>query len=113
MSAGGRSERILVVDDSEDTREVLSRTLGAQGYHVRTAANAAEALAALAGSWGWVLAMRGHAAHHEHLDPRVFLLQYTCLLIILGAATVMRLGRASTRDADAGVPVPVTPGDRA
>jgi hypothetical protein len=54
---------------------------------------AGASLLALAGSWGWVLVMRGHAAHHEHLDPRVFLLQYACLLIVLGAATVIRLGR--------------------
>ena len=37
-------ERILVVDDSPDAREVLSRTLGSEGYRVITAPGVAEAV---------------------------------------------------------------------
>lgn len=40
-------ERILVVDDSADTLEVLSRTLSARGYQVRTAPGVADAVAIL------------------------------------------------------------------
>jgi len=39
----GQKERILVVDDSPDAREVLSRNLIAEGYHVMTAPGVAEA----------------------------------------------------------------------
>ena len=42
-----KRERILVVDDSPDAREVLSRTLGAEGYDVRTAPGVAEAVRVL------------------------------------------------------------------
>jgi hypothetical protein len=65
---------------------------------------AVASILALGGSWGWVLVMRGHAAHHEHLDPRLFLLQYACLLVLLGAATAIRLGRPP-----GGMPAPQTP----
>jgi len=40
-------ERILVIDDSPETLEVISRTLGGRGYVVVTASNAAEAVALL------------------------------------------------------------------
>jgi two-component system, NtrC family, response regulator HydG len=43
----GAAARILVVDDSPDTLEVLGRTLGGHGYDIVSAANAAEALAVL------------------------------------------------------------------
>jgi two-component system, NtrC family, response regulator HydG len=43
----GATERILVVDDSPDTLEVLGRTLSGQGYDIISAANAAEAIAIL------------------------------------------------------------------
>jgi two-component system response regulator HydG len=42
------SARILVVDDSQDTREVLQRNLSALGYDVHTAPGAREALEVLA-----------------------------------------------------------------
>jgi DNA-binding NtrC family response regulator len=38
-----KKKRILVVDDSRDAREVLSRNLTAEGYHVMTAPGVAEA----------------------------------------------------------------------
>ena len=47
MSAAPRAERILVVDDSPDTLEVLARTLGGQGYSVITAKDAREAITLL------------------------------------------------------------------
>lgn len=40
-------ERLLVVDDSADTRELLQRNLTSQGYEVLTAADVAEALRTL------------------------------------------------------------------
>ncbi len=43
-------ERILVVDDSPDTLELIERHLAEQGYRVRTATRADEALAVLASS---------------------------------------------------------------
>jgi CheY-like chemotaxis protein len=39
--------RVLVVDDDEDLREVLTEILGARGYFVETACDGAEALARL------------------------------------------------------------------
>jgi two-component system response regulator HydG len=47
VSALHRMERILVVDDSPDTLEVLGRTLTGQGYTILTAGSAAEALTIL------------------------------------------------------------------
>jgi DNA-binding NtrC family response regulator len=47
MSASHLPERILVVDDSPETLEVVSRTLTGQGYAVVTAASAAEAVSLL------------------------------------------------------------------
>ena len=44
MAASPAKERLLVVDDALDTREVLQRNLGSQGYQVFTAANVAEAV---------------------------------------------------------------------
>ncbi|MBM3132698.1 MAG: response regulator [Chloroflexi bacterium] len=44
MSTEIRTKRILVVDDEEHIRKVLSRALMAQGYDVATAANGEEAL---------------------------------------------------------------------
>jgi CheY-like chemotaxis protein len=41
---------ILVVDDQEDLREILQAKLRAAGYHVVTAGNGREAIAALAGA---------------------------------------------------------------
>jgi DNA-binding NtrC family response regulator len=40
----GRKERILVIDDSADAREVLSRNLSAEGYSVITAPGVPEAI---------------------------------------------------------------------
>jgi two-component system, NtrC family, response regulator HydG len=48
MSGGERTWRILVVDDSAQTVEVITRTLTALGYQVRAASGAADALACLA-----------------------------------------------------------------
>jgi two-component system, NtrC family, response regulator HydG len=45
--SAARSERILVVDDSPDTLEVLARTLGGEGYEVVTAKDAREAITLL------------------------------------------------------------------
>ena len=47
MSASRRSETILVVDDSPETLEVVSRTLSGLGYTVLTATGAADAVALL------------------------------------------------------------------
>ena len=47
MPSSGERERILVVDDSAATLEVLERNLRAQGYRVRTAATVADALGIL------------------------------------------------------------------
>jgi two-component system, NtrC family, response regulator HydG len=47
MTDAGRPERILVVDDSPDTLEVLARNLGGLGYSVLTAKDAREAIALL------------------------------------------------------------------
>ncbi|MDF7806059.1 sigma-54 dependent transcriptional regulator [Pontiellaceae bacterium B12219] len=47
MSKHKHSERILVVDDSPDTLEVIRRNLSAAGYEVRTVPGVAEAVRAL------------------------------------------------------------------
>jgi two-component system response regulator HydG len=47
MPSSGENERILVVDDSKATLEVLERNLRAQGYRVTTAASVADALGIL------------------------------------------------------------------
>ena len=47
MSRPHPTERILVVDDSSDTLEVLGRTLNGEGYGVETAGSVAEALTIL------------------------------------------------------------------
>jgi len=47
MQSSGERERILVVDDSPATLEVLERNLRAQGYRVMTAASVADALGIL------------------------------------------------------------------
>ena len=47
MSDALRTNRILVVDDSPDTLEVLARTLSGQGFSVITAKDAREAIALL------------------------------------------------------------------
>jgi len=44
MENSSERERILVVDDSPDTLEVLQRNLESQGYHVMTALGAVEAI---------------------------------------------------------------------
>jgi two-component system, NtrC family, response regulator HydG len=44
MAASPAKERLLVVDDALDTREVLQRNLGSQGYQVFTASNILEAM---------------------------------------------------------------------
>ena len=41
----GREAPVLVVDDDDDLREILGRTLKEEGFHVETAANGQEALA--------------------------------------------------------------------
>ena len=46
---GEASDRVLVVEDHRDVREIFARVLAMHGYEVRSAANGAEALAALAG----------------------------------------------------------------
>src|SRR5512144_1791089 len=43
MAAHHLKERLLVVDDAPDTREVVQRNLAAHGYEVFTAGNVAEA----------------------------------------------------------------------
>jgi CheY-like chemotaxis protein len=40
--------RVVVVDDHADTRDVVKHLLELDGYHVRTASNAAEAIAVIA-----------------------------------------------------------------
>ena len=47
MPPAPEKERILVVDDSPQTLEVLQRNLSARGYRVLTAPGAAEAIACL------------------------------------------------------------------
>jgi two-component system, OmpR family, response regulator MprA len=47
-AAADARERLLVVDDNRDVRDSLRRALGYAGYSVSTAANGAEALAAVA-----------------------------------------------------------------
>jgi DNA-binding NtrC family response regulator len=47
MSKNSRSERILVVDDSPDTLEVVRRNLSAASYEVHTVSSVAEAVRAL------------------------------------------------------------------
>lgn len=48
MSGSAARHRLLVVDDSADTRELLQRNLSSQGYDVLTAGGVAEALDVLA-----------------------------------------------------------------
>lgn len=50
MSNGAESSRILVVDDSPDTREVVRRNLTAMGYQVLSAPGVPEALRVMEGS---------------------------------------------------------------
>jgi DNA-binding NtrC family response regulator len=50
MSSSPRKERILVVDDSVNTLEVLQRNLTSRGYQVFTAPGASEALEILSGT---------------------------------------------------------------
>ena len=47
MTAGGAPARVLIVDDENGVRELMSRWLVADGYAVTTAANAEEALGRL------------------------------------------------------------------
>jgi two-component system, NtrC family, response regulator HydG len=49
VSAAGRGARILVVDDSAETREILQRNLASRGHSVSTAASAMEAIRVLDG----------------------------------------------------------------
>lgn len=56
MNTGNHSRRILIVDDEEHIRKVLSRALVTQGYEVATAAGGEEALA-LASSTPFDLAL--------------------------------------------------------
>jgi DNA-binding NtrC family response regulator len=51
MISPTRKESILVVDDVQETREVLQRNLESQGYHVLTVPGVAEALAVLNSSF--------------------------------------------------------------
>ncbi|MDH5742996.1 MAG: response regulator, partial [Candidatus Aminicenantes bacterium] len=44
MKPSSKREKILVVDDSPDTLEVLQRNLESKGYNVLTAAGAVEAI---------------------------------------------------------------------
>lgn len=46
-AATGRQEALLIVDEDANHREIFSRRLQRRGYQVRTAANAAEAVAQL------------------------------------------------------------------
>lgn len=46
MSDGGRAARLLVVDDEQDVREMMSAVLSFQGYEVTAVADGAAALAA-------------------------------------------------------------------
>ncbi|MBN1503828.1 MAG: sigma-54-dependent Fis family transcriptional regulator [Candidatus Eisenbacteria bacterium] len=50
MASPGEKERILIVDDSRDTLEVLHRNLSAEGYKVYTAPGPVEAIAILQAS---------------------------------------------------------------
>lgn len=52
---GAKPQRILVVDDEEEVREILADTLEDFGYAVLTAANAEEALRVLACNGGVAL----------------------------------------------------------
>src|SRR5512137_2768592 len=47
MRAASENARILVVDDSANTREVIQRNLSAEGYQVLTAPGVPEAIALL------------------------------------------------------------------
>ena len=44
MTPPGEKERILIVDDSKDTLEVLQRNLSTEGYKVYTAPSPVEAI---------------------------------------------------------------------
>ncbi|MHC4195366.1 MAG: response regulator [Planctomycetota bacterium] len=50
MPSSPKKERILVVDDSVNTLEVLQRNLAAEGYQVFTAPGVAEAIEILNGT---------------------------------------------------------------
>ena len=47
MAESSYKERLLIVDDALDTREVLQRNLSSQGFQVATASNVAEAVSVL------------------------------------------------------------------
>lgn len=50
MSSSPKKQRILIVDDSVNTLEVLQRNLTSEGYHVFTASGVSEALEILGGT---------------------------------------------------------------
>ena len=47
MTATNPTHRILIVDDEDDLRELLSHVLSARGYEIQSAANGEEAILAL------------------------------------------------------------------
>ena len=52
MTDAARARRVLVVDDEQDVRDLLTCMLSSEGYEVTTAADGAQALpAATAGSF--------------------------------------------------------------
>jgi CheY-like chemotaxis protein len=63
------TERILVVDDEEPIREIISSMLNAAGYKTRQAASGMEALAILNSTGEFEREISGHAGDYGHRSP--------------------------------------------
>ena len=111
MNAPDKKETILVVDDTPDTLEVLQRSLTADGYTTYTAANAAEALRLLEGTFVDLVVTDLKMPKISGIDlVRHIRENYanTAVMMITGYATVESAVEAVKSGAEEYVPKPFT-----